>query len=227
MFPLFRAKYSQDNLRKILDEYFGCSPLSACQTEILIPAYELDSRQPHFFRRSTAIRDGGYDISCIDAAISTSAAPTYFPPAKLITPGGDLFTYIDGGIFANNPTMCAIVEAMKLYPMEKEFFVLSLGTGYEDTKVPLLSRWGLIAWVKPLLNLIFDGISDTVEYQAALMPQAKYYYRFQEKVDSKLDDTSPESIEGLRIAGLNLARSHYMEEMVSTLLRERSAKPSK
>ena len=35
---------------------------------------------------------------------------------------------VDGGVFANNPAMCAYVEAIKLYGLQ-DILVVSLGTG--------------------------------------------------------------------------------------------------
>ena len=54
--------------------------------------------------------------------------PTYFPPATLHNRAGQAFTMIDGGVFANNPTICAIVEAYHLYH-STDFLIVSLGTG--------------------------------------------------------------------------------------------------
>ena len=73
---------------------------------------------------------------------------------------------IDGGVYANNPAMCAYVEARKLQP-DTDVLVASLGTGqytrpihYKEAK-----DWGLAQWAKPILDVVFDGVSDTVDHQ--------------------------------------------------------------
>ena len=46
-----------------------------------------------------------------EVARATSAAPTYFEPLKLETQGPpDYWAFVDGGVFANNPAMCAVAE---------------------------------------------------------------------------------------------------------------------
>jgi len=64
------------------------------------------------------------DAHCVDAAMATSAAPTYFP---------DHNGLIDGGVYANNPALCGTVEMFKKYGEAPR--VLSVGSfnGDPDT----------------------------------------------------------------------------------------------
>ena len=48
-----------------------------------------------------------------DICRATSAAPTYFKPASIKSQFGNKMALIDGGVFANNPALCAYIEAMK------------------------------------------------------------------------------------------------------------------
>ena len=48
-----------------------------------------------------------------------------------------------------------------------DVLVVSLGTGeltrriaYEEAK-----EWGLVGWAGPILGVVFDGVSDTVDFQ--------------------------------------------------------------
>lgn len=69
---------------------------------------------------------------------ATSAAPTYFDPLHLITiaelsTDSELFvSTIDGGLFANDPSLCELTEAFKIYPNSNAYFILSVGTGRRD-----------------------------------------------------------------------------------------------
>ncbi len=120
----------------------------------------------------------------------------------------DYYTLIDGGVFANNPAACALVEARTAYPDASDFLVVSLGTGtmnlslsYNETRT-----WGVARWAAPLLNIVFDGASSTVDYQLRqLLPDAagesQRYYRFQTTLDGHnhaLDDTSTANIKALK-----------------------------
>ena len=53
----------------------------------------------------------GRDFSVRDVARATAAAPTYFEPVEVASTRGPLGACVDGGLFANNPTMCAYAEA--------------------------------------------------------------------------------------------------------------------
>ncbi len=102
---------------------------------------------------------------------ATSAAPTYFPPLRLDSLGPDpdtertYYALVDGGVFANNPSLCAYVEAMSGGPESRDCLMVSIGTGQWTTPIPYgkARRWGLAAWARPILDVVFDGASDTID----------------------------------------------------------------
>jgi predicted acylesterase/phospholipase RssA len=192
---LLDEKFPADGLEKVLDRCFGKALLSEATAEVLVTAYELETRQPWFFARYKA-RDSkrkGWNFPMKDVARATSAAPTYFEPWELKTsrPPGAL---IDGGMFANNPAMCAWVEARKLYPAARDTVVVSLGTGQNTRPIHFreAKTWGLAKWAQPAIACVFDGVSDTVDHQMAVLCDApdrgRRYFRFQTDLDSAMDD---------------------------------------
>ncbi|WP_257304242.1 patatin-like phospholipase family protein [Geothrix campi] len=207
------AKYPSDGIEEVLEQYFGESRLKDSLVEVLVTAYDLEKRDAFFYRRRRAREDNRYDVPMRVAARATSAAPTYFEPLLVPWPEGrDVL--VDGGVFANNPAMCAYAEARQTLAKEArnadDLLLVSLGTGlytrpyrYEDAK-----GWGVAGWARPILDVIFDGVADTVDYQLRqlLSPGAggaTRYLRFQTDLDaglSEMDDTSPEHLEGLRRA---------------------------
>jgi hypothetical protein len=91
---------------------------------------------------------------------ATSAAPIYFPPAKI--PGRGYF--VDGGLWANAPIEVGIAEAVKLdYPL-KEIEVLSIGTGVKTFmrrgETGWFARDGALGWGTDLVQLIFEAQSQ-------------------------------------------------------------------
>ncbi|HEY5587131.1 MAG TPA: patatin-like phospholipase family protein [Ruminiclostridium sp.] len=148
-----------------------------------------------------------------DAARATSAVPTYFEPISFKAYGDNTyFSFIDGGVFANNPSMCAYVEAKNMYKRD-DILVVSLGVG-EHTR-PIYYKnaknWGLAMWAKPVLGVVFDGVSSTVDYQLKeLLPKINginRYYRFQSRLDigsDEMDDTSKSNINALITNSLSL-----------------------
>ena len=57
-----------------------------------------------------------FDFRLRHIARATSAAPSYFSPARIQNGSGKWFSAVDGGVFANNPSVIALVAAYKLYP---------------------------------------------------------------------------------------------------------------
>jgi len=81
----------------------------------------------------------GFDpskMSLVDIALSTSAAPTYFPAHKIpAANGGKDHLFVDGGVVANNPDLFAHTEASQFVENPKsDILHLSLSTGYPQLK---------------------------------------------------------------------------------------------
>jgi hypothetical protein len=215
-------KYSSKGIEQVLKDYFGDSRLRDAVTDVLIPSYEIERRFPFFFKSTSAGVRPDYDFAVRDIARATSAAPSYFEPMKLLT--GTVahhYTLIDGGVFANNPTACALVEARTSHPDDQGYLIVSLGTGTLLRSLPLTvaKYWGAVRWAKPLLDIVFDGVSSTVDYQLRqLVPdvpnQCKHYYRFQVELNGHnhaLDNTSPRNITALKTLAYDLIDRHSEE----------------
>jgi hypothetical protein len=101
----------------------------------------------------------------------TAAAPTYFPSVD---------GFIDGGVYANNPAMCALAQTQdKRYrptPAIDEIVLLSLGTGTSLFYIRGKTLdWGYAQWIKPLISLMLDGISGIADYQCHQMLRKRYH----------------------------------------------------
>lgn len=201
---LLGNKYPLRGLEQTLRSYFGDSRLKEATTEVVITSYDLESRDAWFLARHKARDDAKNDFPMRDVARSTSAAPTYFAAERL--PSGAPTAMVDGGVFANNPAMCAYVETIKLHG-DRDIFVLSLGTGQVTTPIHYRKAraWGLIGWARPLIDVIFDGQSDTVDHQLSkLLPGlngSPRYMRFQTELPKgmgAMDNTSPAHIAALQ-----------------------------
>jgi patatin-like phospholipase/acyl hydrolase len=209
--PLVKRKYPSRGIEEVLHEYFQETNLSEALKEVLITSYDIEQRSPYFFKRSKALKSKHHDFPMQKVARATSAAPTYFEPLKLETsdPLVDYYALIDGGVFANNPALCAYVEAKTTFPDATDFLVVSLGTGELAQRLPYdeVKEWGIIQWAQPMLNVTFDGVSDTVDYQLReLLPVAadgsKRYYRLQtDKLErgNHIDDASEKNIHSLKL----------------------------
>lgn len=214
---LLEEKYPSDGIDRVLGEVFGGTMISEALTEVFVTSYDIERRTPFFFRRSRARDRVGWDWQMRQAARATSAAPTYFEPAKLEVDGSeDYYALIDGGVFANNPAMCAYAEARTLWPDEDDLLVLSLGAGELTRPIPYgdAKGWGLAMWAHPLLGVVFDGVSDTVDFQLGQLcrdqrNRLSRYLRLQVRLDEgsdDMDDATQGNIHVLRLLAEELIR---------------------
>lgn len=118
-------KHSPVHLRQALERVFGERVLGESLTRLVIPAYHPDRRTVYVFKTSHHERlEVDHRTRAVDAALATAAAPTYFPAHR--APSGACL--IDGGIWANNPTGMAVVEAIGVLGWDRSSLkVLSLG----------------------------------------------------------------------------------------------------
>jgi hypothetical protein len=229
-------KFSADAIEEIVRNAFGEARLHDALTPVVVTSYDTAAARPYFFksyRPVTAPDDAGArfedDHLMWQAARATSAAPTFFPPYLLAPtdpkrPGAVERPLVDGGVYANNPAMCALADAYRMFGQREsatQFLVMSVGTGSDDLKLSYgeICRRGLLRWAIPVLQIVFDGVSDTVDYQVREM--ADVYYRFQrEDVREGIDDVSPETIQRLLDAAdaLVASRAADLDQLAQLLL---------
>jgi len=214
---LIDEKYPSDGLDAALGRYLGESRLSDALTDVLVTAYETERRRPFFFKSAAARTEPARDFPMAAAGRATAAAPTYFEPALLEAGGSaDYFSLVDGGVFATNPAMCAFAEVRRHHP-DADVVLLSLGTGQLTRPLPYadVKDWGLVEWARPILDVVFDGVSDTVDYQLDQLLGHSRYWRLQVALDGgasdDLDDASPENLRRLKLKGEELVAASGRE----------------
>jgi uncharacterized protein len=224
---LLGPRYPADGLERVLAREFGDVRLRDLLGDVLVPAYETEIREPWFFRSRRARTNDGYDFLARDVARATSAAPVHFPPARVSGGDGASWTLIDGGIYANNPAMCGVVEAMAAHGAD-DVLTLSLGTGGLTKQLPYatIRGWGLLGWAGTILDVVFDGISDTTDFQVAQLSRSTdevaRHLRLQLELDPEhqaLDDVSPGNLRWLQQRSERFAdeRSGDLEALVPLL----------
>jgi uncharacterized protein len=225
-FGLFNEKISRKNIEEQFKEVFGNLELKDFIKPSLITSYDIETRTSKFFNSFNA--DTSLENFYVrDVCRATSAAPTYFEPAKIKSLYGQEFTLIDGGVFANNPSLCAYSEARKLpfskilgdgskpdFPTIKDMIIVSIGTGtilkpyhFED-----FENAGKIKWISPLIDILLSANVETVDHHLSKMYEtlglrnSKNYYRLMpllKDASPEMDDTSKQNIYELIQAGLS------------------------
>ncbi|MEO9199447.1 MAG: CBASS cGAMP-activated phospholipase [Antricoccus sp.] len=229
---IFEERYSDHGLKEVLLNYFGDAVLSDCRTDVLVTGYALQRRCAFFFRSARAQTDLSYDYALTDVARATSAAPTYFEPAE-VTDRANAQSYglIDGGVFANNPAMCAISEAKAAG--EQIDLMLSMGTGAQNRPISVRQArdWGKLQWATRIIDVVFDGVSETVDYQAQQLVTDRFT-RFQAELigaSDALDDASEANIASLRAVANKLIseKSADIDRIAQILAIDEHRDPSK
>lgn len=196
---VMQQKYPAEPLEGILTEYLGDTLLEAALTKVLVSSYDIENRSPFFFK---SWREETKYLMMRQAARATSAAPTYFVPALVMVEDKPT-PLIDGGVFVNNPAMSAYSEAKRVFEGEDQFLMVSLGTGQLTRPITFEEArdWGLAQWALPILSLVFDGVSDAVDYQLRQILGEKQFFRFQVTLDTAnddMDDASPANLLALK-----------------------------
>jgi uncharacterized protein len=243
-----QPKYPSESKEEIFRKYFGNALIENNLKEVFVTSYDIEQRIPIFFTNKLEKQQiesknfqklcGGFSL--LDAALATSATPTYFAPHRVVNPhnSGIAYTLIDGGVFANNPSHLAILEAQisskrkaqKVLNTE-DILVVSLGTGSLTSVYPYkeVKNWGLLQWGRPLLNIMFDGSSEVVagELEQLFEPSDQetksFYYRFQTLLDSELEEIDNTKLQNTRqlqaIAHRLISnKSQQIDELCSLLL---------
>jgi len=157
------GKYSDKPLKKALENIFKESKIEDSNNLLCIPSYTITEARPFIFKYDHTVLDRDNGALMVDVALATSAAPTYFPMAEI--PFYNNKQFIDGGVWANNPTLVGLLEALtyfvgkdKEYNKLKILSVSSLSiTGGQPTG--LRRERSFLNWGNDLFETSFTGQS--------------------------------------------------------------------
>jgi patatin-like phospholipase/acyl hydrolase len=156
---MLMPKYSTEPLRKALSQIFKNAMLKDAKTRLIIPATDIGNGGVHVFKSAydpSFVRDR--NVRVVDAVIASCGAPLYFAPVKV-----EQYLLCDGGLWANNPALVVITEAMGQLGIDrKNIRLLSIGTGIGKDYYRMGARhwlwgfvagWGMKKFISMLLNL--------------------------------------------------------------------------
>ncbi len=198
------SKYEVDGLKGQLERYFGDIRLSETIKPIIVTSYDVENNEVIMFktRRTDEL---GYDLSLVDVCLSSTAAPSYFPPHEMNWMGVN-GVFVDGGIYINNPSMAAVADALRHnYGREdikiEDIQLLSIGTGIYSKKIKSESKdWGIVKWANNITTIMMQSTSKSVEYECEQMPFDKYLrlqFVLEEKEYIEMDDSRKSTLKEL------------------------------
>jgi len=178
---VFGPKYNTKNIDDELLKKFDHWKLEDLLLPCAFTGYDTNKRRPNIYtNRDDKEKYGSYFVK--DIVRGSTSIPSIFKPAYFRN-GIDINTIIDGGVFANNPSMVAYVEVTKTEELLTKHKVinptnmmfLSFGTG-QGTLTPYpyrkVMRWGMLRWFFPILNILLQGVGDVTTYEMGKLFEA-------------------------------------------------------
>jgi predicted acylesterase/phospholipase RssA len=201
-----RSKYGSEGLRSAITDVLGGAvsgkPFAEIPVPLVISAVDERTGAPRLFRSDPAAGGQGDRIPIIDVALSTSAAPTYFPPHRI---GERVF--VDGGLIANAPDLVVLTEAMRTFGCSLgECHLLSIGTAGAPRAGAVKGQPGKIGWIARhgIVDLIMAAQEELAIDQVRCLRPGTFL-----RIDAvppkriSLDDVSPEVTERLAALARN------------------------
>lgn len=152
-----KGKYRSDALNKALLEVFGQRTMSESDNLLCIPSYNIITAQPRIFKKDYGILSEDDNKTYVDVALATAAAPTYFPVRKINNE-----RFVDGGVWANNPTLVGLTEYISNFKNEYSnveiLSISSLEVSSGETHDKQLCR-SFVHWQDTLFDTFTTGQS--------------------------------------------------------------------
>jgi patatin-like phospholipase/acyl hydrolase len=210
----YETNYLEDELKKEFKKNGNFLKMKDAKTKLCIPSIDITNgkvvvyKTPHKvkFPIEQALLDDA-EKNMWEVARATSAAPTFFKTAKI----KDSYL-VDGGMWANNPSLIGVIEALRIGYNLDEISLLSLGTGnaifqIEQSKASKMNlpNWG----ISGLVELSFEVQSQAVHNEVKCLLREENYLRIQYnfKRNIPMDDTS--RLGDLKAAAQQLYRENY------------------
>jgi len=121
-------------LQRVLEEKLGNVTMRQVYDRrgiaLAIPAIEMSRHRSWVFKTPHlgGHRDDGFRL--VDVCLATSAAPLYRSMARVENPTtpGHHHVFVDGGLWANNPVLVGMIDALQMTELGDRIEIFSLGT---------------------------------------------------------------------------------------------------
>ena len=190
--PLIQSRYSTEPIEQVVRSCVPDLTLGQIPTPLIITSSNIATGGVHVFKSryladlgEPYVRDGRTLLS--DAILASCAAPTYFDPVQT---GENLL--VDGGLWANNPSIIALIEAVSKFKKSiEQVNILSIGTGHSVNLYGQNKLWGLITgWGRTKLVSYVLSLQSQASTNMAKLLLKDGYLRLDTEIENwSLDDT--------------------------------------
>jgi len=187
-----RPKYSNEGKKEILKTFFEHRKIGQSLKPVVVTAYDLEARKPILISSY-----GDPEVTAVNAANASSAAPIYFPTASM----EDGRWLIDGGIATNNPSLLGYMEAKKIFS-SNNIKVLGIGAGLNKRKISGKNsrNWGALGWFRhDILGIMLESSLQNEILKDLI---GEDYLRVNSSignVNRRMDDMSEKNLERIRL----------------------------
>jgi patatin-like phospholipase/acyl hydrolase len=233
-FGLLNSFYDGDYWKGLIESYVGTLTIKELVGPCLILSYDVQRKKAMFFTSANAHRPEKNFVGA-DVLRATSALPIAFDPAQVTSESGEVYTLVDGLVFANNPSVCAVVETLKTYPGIgiEDTLVLSLGTAVDSRSLHFqqVKHWGVLQWIRPFMTIMYNATAQIADHQMKVLfkdaGRLENYLRVDTdletapvKVNNDMDDASKSNMADLVKLGQRVAEQFdkKLDHMAKTVV---------
>jgi hypothetical protein len=244
---LNQPKYANDGLKKVLKDYFGeitidnlrekskeLNPNSNPKARLLILAYSTSHRYTSFFLSPIVDKNPWYkDAKIWEVCLSSASAPTFFPPYKFnlsqdlpANIGTDCpaeYTFVDGGVAANNPSLGGLVHTLDIEKINgksiklEDISLLSIGTGRttEPLEFKEVNSWGALNWASHIPDVFMGGqfqITADLCSQLIRAINPNGYLRIQLEMNKRYDTIQGKTVRLSKDKQVNFYTGKHLDE---------------
>ena len=189
---LFRSRYERQPLTRIVQQFLPERRMGEITTPLLITSADISTGGVRVFK-SRYLEEQGQeyvrdrDVPLRDAILASCAAPSFFDPMQV-----DEYLLADGGLWANNPSILAVTEAVSKFrrPLSR-VHILSVGTGKPRHLYERRRFWGIATgWGRLKLVSYFLDLQSQASTNMGKLLLEDRYFRLNPEIDNwGLDDT--------------------------------------
>ncbi|MBU1057601.1 MAG: patatin-like phospholipase family protein [Proteobacteria bacterium] len=220
--PMLSSVYNSHCLKTVLEGVFQEKRLGEIEKPLLIPSTDIGNGCVHVLKSGYSkefTRDNNVLVK--DAVLASCSAPTYFDPHKL-----DHYLLADGGLWANNPALTAVIDAQKrLGVNQDDIQILTIGTGHSKTMygTDMSRSWGLATgWKqKEFINFILSLQSQSAMNYLRLQLRLEQIKRIDFETDLPLPMDDVSTIDDL-LTKADHDFTHHSEAIREFIVKERS-----
>jgi patatin-like phospholipase/acyl hydrolase len=207
-----RSKFESRTLRATLQSILGERKLSqdSCCRLVIPTVRAIHGEAEAIVTPHSADRTAFVNISAVDAALASAAAPTYFDEAAVPSDIANQ-SYLDGGVWANNPVLPAMAEAVRhlKVPLER-IDVLSVGTMGNEADFTKSLGDGKLGWAPASADLFFAA----QEHGAAMLADSflgrARLLRINQQTPTEIKLDNAEAIDDMALRGANVGQDSFV-----------------